>query len=49
MLKSLMNPPQDVKEVFLCIIHILAGINPDIPVTKKGYLKNDSEDTWPIA
>jgi len=47
MLKALQNPPNDVKRVFTCVINILAGSDPDIPVDKKGRLK--TENPWKVA
>jgi len=47
MLKSLQNPPNDVKRVFTCVINILANIDPEIPVDKKGRLK--TENPWKTA
>lgn len=29
-LKALNNPPADVAKTFTCVLHLMAGINPDI-------------------
>jgi len=47
MLKALNNPPEAVKQVFTCVINILASVDPDIPVDKKGRLK--TENPWKTA
>lgn len=47
MLKALNNPPAAVAEVFLCVLHLLCGINPDVPVDKKGRLNTDAP--WKVA
>ena len=47
MLKSLQNPPGEIKKVFTCVINILCTVDPDIPVTKKGKL--NSENPWKVA
>lgn len=38
MLKALQNPPADVKTTFICVINLLANIDPKIAVTKSGKL-----------
>lgn len=41
------NPPGDVKECFICVLHLLSKVNPDVPVDAKGRLK--TEKPWPAA
>jgi hypothetical protein len=41
------NPPGDVKECFVCVLHLLSKVNPDVPVDAKGRLK--TEKPWPTA
>ena len=38
MLKALAKPPADVQKTFGCVIHLLCGIDPNIPIDKKGKL-----------
>lgn len=47
MLKALNNPPGDIKETFTCILHLLAKVDPDVPVTKNGKL--DTQKPWQAA
>jgi len=47
MLKALNNPPGDVKDTFTCVLHLLARIDPSVPVDAKGRLK--TEKPWPCA
>jgi len=45
-LKALANPPADVAKTFTCVLHLLCGIDPGVPV-KKGKL--DSDNPWKAA
>jgi len=47
MLKALNNPPGDVKDTFLCILHLLCKVDSKVPVDGKGRLK--TEKPWPTA
>lgn len=47
MLKALNNPPGDVKDTFVCVLHLLAKVDPGVPVDAKGRLK--TEKPWPTA
>jgi hypothetical protein len=47
LLKGLNNPPNDVKECFLCVLNLLCRVNPDVPVDAKGRLK--TEKPWPTC
>lgn len=47
MLKSLSNPPPAVAMTFTCILHLFAGIDPEIPVDKNGKLNADNN--WKLA
>lgn len=47
MLKALNNPPDDVKMTFTCVLHLLAKVDPGVPVDAKGRLK--TEKPWPAA
>jgi len=47
MLKALNNPPGDVKDTFTCVLHLLAKVDPGVPVDAKGRLK--TEKPWPTA
>ena len=38
MLKALASPPTDVQKTFGCVIHLLCGVDPNIPIDKKGKL-----------
>jgi len=38
MLKALNNPPAAVANTFHCVLHLLSGVSPDVPVTKTGKL-----------
>jgi len=38
MLKALASPPADVQKTFGCVVHLLCGLDPAIPVDKKGRL-----------
>jgi hypothetical protein len=44
MLKTLNNPPGDVQNAFTCVLHLLAKVDPAVPVDGKGKLK--SEKPW---
>jgi hypothetical protein len=44
MLKSLANPPADIVKTFTCVLNLLAGIDPNVPVTKAGKL--NAENPW---
>ena len=35
MLKALKSPPADIAKTFTCVLHILAGIDPNVPINKK--------------
>jgi len=35
MLKALKTPPADIAKTFTCVLHIMAGIDPGIPVNNK--------------
>lgn len=47
MLKALNSPPDAVKMTFTCVLHLLSGVNPDVPVDKKGRL--NAENPWKVA
>jgi dynein heavy chain len=47
MLKALQNPPAAVAETFTCVLHLLSGVSPDVPVDKKGKL--NVENPWKAA
>jgi len=47
MLKALNSPPDAVRMTFTCVLHLLSGINPDVPVDKKGRL--NAENPWKVA
>lgn len=47
MLKALQNPPADVSKTFTCVLHLLSGIDPNVPVDKKGKLS--AENPWKAA
>ena len=38
MLKALLDPPENVKRTFACIIHLLCTVDPIIPVDQTGKL-----------
>jgi len=44
MLKTLNNPPADVQNAFLCVLHLLSKVDPAVPVDAKGKLK--TEKPW---
>lgn len=44
MLKALQNPPDAVKMTFTCVLHLLSGVEPTVPVDKKGRL--NAENPW---
>jgi hypothetical protein len=44
MLKALQNPPGDIAKTFTCVLNLMAGIDPNIPVDKKGRL--NAENPW---
>lgn len=47
MLKALKTPPADVATTFTCALHLLCGIDPNVPVDKNGKLK--TEKPWQTA
>lgn len=47
MLKALQNPPGDVAKTFHCVLHLLSGVDPLVPVDKKGRL--NAEVPWKAA
>lgn len=47
MLKALQNPPGDVAKTFTCVLHLLAGLDPNVPTDKKGKLS--AENPWKAA
>jgi len=47
MLKALNNPPGDVKDTFVCVLHLLCRVDPGVPCDAKGRLK--TEKPWPTA
>jgi dynein heavy chain, axonemal len=47
MLKALANPPAPVAQTFTCVLHLLAGIDPNVQVDKKGKL--NAENPWKNA
>jgi hypothetical protein len=47
MLKALKSPPKDIENVFTCVLHLLSGLDPVIPVDKNGKLKTDNN--WKVA
>ena len=42
MLKALKSPPKDIELVFNCVLNLMAGLDPIIPVDKNGKLKIDN-------
>jgi len=44
MLKALQNPPADIAKTFTCVLNLMAGIDPNVPVDKKGRL--NVENPW---
>jgi dynein heavy chain len=44
MLKALANPPADIVKTFVCVLNLLSGIDPEVPVDKKGRL--NAENPW---
>jgi len=46
-LKALKNPPAAIDTTFTCVLHLLSGIDPGVPVDKNGKLK--TENTWKEA
>ncbi len=48
MLKALNIPPAAVDRVFTCALNLLCGIDPNVPVDKKGNLKVE-KTTWNIS
>ena len=48
MLKALKSPPADIARTFTCVLHILAGVEPAVPVDKKSK-KLKTEDPWKVA
>jgi hypothetical protein len=47
MLKTLNNPPGDVKDAFNCVLHLLCKVDPAVPIDAKGRLK--TEKPWQTA
>jgi len=47
MLKALKTPPADIATTFTCALHLLCGIDPNVPVDKNGKLK--TEKPWSTA
>ena len=45
MLKALKNPPTDIANTFICVLNILAGIDPGVPVNKKTK-KLETDKPW---
>lgn len=43
-LKALKSPPIDIANVFTCVLNLLAGNEPLVPVDKNGKLK--TENNW---
>ena len=43
-LKALKSPPKDIENVFTCVLHLLSGNEPLVPVDKNGKLK--TENNW---
>lgn len=48
MLKALKSPPPDIAKTFTCVLHILAGIDPLVPINKKSK-KLDTDNPWKVA
>jgi len=46
-LKVLKTPPKDVENVFFCVLNLLAGVEPSVPVDKNFKLK--VENVWKAA
>jgi hypothetical protein len=46
-LKALKNPPPAIDQTFTCVLHLLSGIDPNVPVDTNGKLK--TENTWKTA
>jgi dynein heavy chain len=49
MLKALNNPPAAVGETFWCVLCLLAGIAPDIPVQKKSGKLDVDGNGWKVS
>ena len=49
MVKAYTNPPGGVKTTFFAVLHLLCGIHPDIPTTKKGALSVEEAKQWPLC
>ena len=47
MLKALANPPADVQKTFTAVLNLLASVDPNVPVDKKGRL--NAENPWKAA
>ena len=45
MLKALKNPPADIAKTFICVLNILAGIDPGVPVNKRSK-KLETDKPW---
>lgn len=43
-LKALQNPPTDIGKTFTCVLHLLATIDPNVQVDKKGRM--NAEQPW---
>jgi len=48
MLKALKSPPADIAKTFTCVLNILAGNDPAVPVNKKTK-KLDTDNPWKVA
>ena len=48
MLKALKSPPADIAKTFTCVLHILAGVDPAVPINKKSK-KLDTDNPWKVA
>ena len=46
MVKAYNNPPGGVKTTFICVLHLLCNVSPDVPVTKKGTLNCEEAKQW---
>jgi dynein heavy chain len=47
-LKALKSPPVDIAKTFTCVLHILCGVDPNVPINKKSK-KLDTQDPWKVA
>ena len=46
-LKALKSPPADIEMTFTCALHLLAKVDPAVPIDKNGKLK--TEKPWMTA